>query len=1243
MFDLEEELSRYDCLDLLAKVGGLLLDPSNASRAGSLYSLSHLIVSISPSDNAPAIPRAQLVALLDKHFGTGSEFAETDDPAPQMFTEEFNFSGGPYIVFPGHIADGQDSLRWLLKSAIFQLDPSVYSESFLEEIHWVAWLCLKASNEIGRAAGLQRGIVPKHDESGEIAVSSAEVLNGAATAVTFSRPELQSLLPANVSLKRIIGPLTVALGEVALNPDGSHSRELFTRPFVNLEDTYVVPDPSSLVTGLRDRVLRIAKEYGIIGLLGDAYHTTITLEVQELLEGWGYQPCDAPLPEQPIRGFSEKLYSLDHDKVLYLQVATDNLSDPPEANQLANWDVVQLEENLEQRNADMVRHLSTLGVPKDRVMTLTVLQPCRQMYVNDSGHHIGDTIHLTMSANQLKVLTLLDSEDQLALWKFGRSRQLVRESAFIISTDLLDEYELYRMSPRGYFLPEEAMGLSFIVPPGAGLHVVKEVHERLDPHVVPSFVPGKLTEVWNVPSSDVVPISAPSFSSQMGMPLVVEGDLPLPVWVVPAGSVSDWPVTIPDVLSWAFASTIWRFEDLFDRWLSRLPDTSRVFVIQLVFDPITNWSETIEFPGVEVEGTEPPVLSFSPTESGIMIHLHPGLLRTLNNPSLLGRRVLVREFLEAMQDAVGLATGSEDDVVTDDELDSLIDTKLPSGHIKEMTKRVQDSLLLGDPLERLPFRTVQDVDVWMLQEMGWRHLKDEFESKGLLTTVKDRCDVINALVEYFYGELQAMVKTLDGNDIVMKLISCNEANVFQTEHHSVSALVLSSIASIPEDFIEDLTADRENLDQASLSNRFLVEYVAACLPEGNQPLTIEVFDRLLALSSLICYWGGFSDYVKFGLIDENIELRPSGRLIWDTSSHRLSSRAFRLNFTRGKFSEFQRNVDTDNLGTPEVVTEIGELSPESEILNEAYREEFGLSLKELSSLIGEIWKIGDDQEDPAKQLHTLELVTLLVQSLRWDREKVILGLELLTLTQRQDFLRPPEGEQWETYPWRYSRSWSHLRRPLVRIGYGSDSLIIWGNRSLVMTLYHLDELCLSGRINATTKRLKRAVTKIRQLEAEEFEVHVSDLVGTIDGVQAKPSVKKIGKRRIGRPGRDLGDIDVLGVIPELQVVLCIECKDFSLARTAAEIQHQMEEIVAGSRGQTPTVEKHLARVEWVKENLGCILKQCFDIDRQGGWMVKPILVSDGELYATYLRSLPFENWTIERLRSATKHELAAPW
>ena len=275
-----------------------------------------------------------------------------------------------------------------------------------------------------------------------------------------------------------------------------------------------------LMTGLQNRVLCIAEEYGIVRELADAYHSAVAQEVQELLRCWGYSPWGAPLPELSIREVTEQLYLLDSDKVLYVQVATDNLSEPSVSNHPAGWDIARLGQDLEHRNSSVVSHLSSLGMPKDRLMTLTILQSCRQMDINDPGLPTSDTIRLIMSASHLKAIALVDSEDHLALWKYGRSHHWVRDSAVIVSTNPLDEYAFYRRNPMGYHLPDEAAPFLVIMPAGAGLEIIQEVHERLDPHLVPSYLIGQLTEVWGV-SGDGIPISTLPFSSQTQMPLVV--------------------------------------------------------------------------------------------------------------------------------------------------------------------------------------------------------------------------------------------------------------------------------------------------------------------------------------------------------------------------------------------------------------------------------------------------------------------------------------------------------------------------------------------------------------------------------------------------------------------------------------------------------------------------------------------------------------------------------------------------
>ena len=121
----------------------------------------------------------------------------------------------------------------------------------------------------------------------------------------------------------------------------------------------------------------------------------------------------------------------------------------------------------------------------------------------------------------------------------------------------------------------------------------------------------------------------------------------------------------------------------------------------------------------------------------------------------------------------------------------------------------------------------------------------------------------------------------------------------------------------------------------------------------------------------------------------------------------------------------------------------------------------------------------------------------------------------------------------------------------------------------------------------------------------------------------------------------MGDIDVLGVIPSARAVLAIECKDFALARTPVEIQHQLEQLVEGSGESPSAIEKHLARVQWVEQHLDEVLLHCFGIQRRHRWTVVPILVSDAELFAPYLKNIQIPVVSVESLRAMTVQKLLA--
>ena len=87
--------------------------------------------------------------------------------------------------------------------------------------------------------------------------------------------------------------------------------------------------------------------------------------------------------------------------------------------------------------------------------------------------------------------------------------------------------------------------------------------------------------------------------------------------------------------------------------------------------------------------------------------------------------------------------------------------------------------------------------------------------------------------------------------------------------------------------------------------------------------------------------------------------------------------------------------------------------------------------------------------------------------------------------------------------------------------------------------------------------------------------------------------------------------------------------------------YQLEDLFSGSKNNLSMTQKRLKRVKCVEENLDLVPEKCFGVRRKGSWKVKPIPVSDSELYASYLGICPFPAWSIETLRGMTARDIAS--
>ena len=124
---------------------------------------------------------------------------------------------------------------------------------------------------------------------------------------------------------------------------------------------------------------------------------------------------------------------------------------------------------------------------------------------------------------------------------------------------------------------------------------------------------------------------------------------------------------------------------------------------------------------------------------------------------------------------------------------------------------------------------------------------------------------------------------------------------------------------------------------------------------------------------------------------------------------------------------------------------------------------------------------------------------------------------------------------------------------------------MWGNRRVWFSGHYWMQLIFAGRMRGNTQGMKQLTGWIRQKENKDFEQRVADELRTAGLPHTGHSIKRVqGQRLISTKGKDLGDIDAIGIDPQRRVIVIAEAKDFEQARTPAELANEADDLLTGN-------------------------------------------------------------------------------
>ncbi|MEU7011884.1 hypothetical protein [Streptomyces sp. NPDC046332] len=1208
MAELVADGRAWDVVDgpsLVRCAAGLQLMRENIPCLVRLQRLAAVGAGLPRRPDAPPLSPSRLRSLL-KEPVIGDEIVRAqEDPYGDLYTAEVAFHGGPYLIAQGLAERSAYTISLMLRS-VFGPAGAALPSGYRVDAGRLAQALLRLSHSVLRRANLPRGVVAPAAMRKDILVPGASALATLCEAVTFTEAELTAI--ASPRVLGSVDSLRAEPGSHVLTSDPGPDDGLILTPLLNMGTGLIVANPSELATALRHQLIVLAGRHGCRSQLARLLREGVLSDTTEILVHSGATPV-APMAAGAVDAqISRRQFTFADDKSIDLTVVADDLSDYDGQEPHGFWDAGRLV----QRAQDLVDPPGKgKGAGDAQCLRLIICQGVGRASGFGLREPVGPGPLLATTADDLRVMAELDGTDPLFLWRFAQADAKLAAAAYVHSFSKLDNYGLYRDHDYSFYLSDEDKPNAVMVNSDFSDALRVEAYRRFDHHVVISPHRRALVPVVAVYGVDTAPI----YRTHPSVPedeLLVES-AGMQVWVGPGEeAVMNALEALRDTVLEAVAYWTWQFALVAPQGLRAAADDDARLRVIVSFDDQRAWQVAQQGNNGGSSSGQAPWIDRTASEPGLVrLQLMAAGAQVLLAKSNEADRMIVRCLAEA---AARQGSGLSADLI--------VDQVAPYGP-KKMLHAIANPLLL-QPGNLPSARLVQPaVSAAVLDEMGEWLVAQGFGQGPV--PASERLGVLNKAVEYAFQQVKDLTATLSPAGLMLHLMARHEALLRAdalNDHVLSSRVACFGAASQPAVELADENSRRVLAAQAS---RFLVEYTAATPPSGDAPLTLDVYDTLLAVAAELIARATLSDAIRYDFSTAQLSMLGSGRL-GVSRGDRFESGTRALAVARARSAllgpaEEAVTPKADDTGAPSTRVE------------EAMHEEFGLTLTELAHGIGEVITLGRASGEPCA-LPTTRVQQHLRGALGWTGDKADAFLDHLSLRPRPQFL----SVKAQAWPWRFNREWSYARRPLVRLSGADGELLAWAPRHLWNASRYWVNLVYSGRLKVSSPTMKKLMGSIRQDHNKDFEESARLALARAGCSITAHSVSKIAGRRLMSPqGHDLGDIDALGINREAKKIFVVEAKDFEMARNPFELANEADALFRGDKSATFKIER---RAQWIRTHLPLTLSH-FGIDSPlRGWSVIPVVVTSRDLMAAHVLLADVPVLDIYHLTSWVRRESA---
>ncbi|EPB9401706.1 hypothetical protein ACRTAA_000385 [Clostridium perfringens] len=1131
------EVKKYDVFDFITRVSALNLLLENQNKEVLLDFLVQATLTIKVDDNSNKMSPGKFKNII--RMVEDLSISRNVDPVETMFLENIMFFEN-YWVSQGINNFSAYNLQHLIETLV--LNYKNFDEDFIIKSNKFIKTMLTISDNAANNLGYSLDTVKTTNER-SINIPNRSKLETMCNAITIDT----NYLKYNIDDLELFESLYSGLGEKLDNTIYNDNLKFFKKPFLKKGDKTIVLNIALLPAFIFYKIILLAKNYKCEEELIRYYNNICFNNTKIALNKLGHINLDMnqwSIKSKNMDNYKDAIFSVFNDKILVLKYICDDGKNYSNEDMFGIYHNQELNEVIDKRSKEIQKAFVNFGIDKENIFEVIIINSIGRMVGIAFNETLSDYGSIKLHTSELECIAINESNYPMFIPRYIKSKnKLANQMPNFLSE--LDYIELYVKHDYSFYLNDD-LNMS-----ETGLFMVGDytidylIRAKMNTkyHMVKSYENDVYTKV--LLNRDLREIYKDDTPRLKRVALLLEFNNSN-IWVVSKeiklleeyeiyNSLIDCITYWLDELREILKSYNFNFKNL-NIELNLIGNIKEYYI----YKDLSNLKleENLElkrsYDKLEIKLNDKSFSLFSSDTNIIEKKFILLILRSLTN----------EEFININKSFI----------------DNIFQNKYKKKFISmEITSNPTVKPLIDKSIRKIRIEDENE----LLDFIGEKVLQKYDGTYGIIKEA-ERSKIANEIVGYLYNLLEKKIAELSSNNLIELICYDLEKIIFNL---SLSNKKYNSEVLCYPERKSELISEFSELNKTSRALKFLVEYVAACPPKGAKKLGEWEYEKILAICFSIIDWAYKNDLFYYNIFNTPIERLKSGRV-------GMKQNEFE------KLEFLNKNAMNEKLNLKEYPKNKNSILNNSELLNDAFLDEFNFSFDDFKNVI---WFMIDFSDEEVKKVDKSEFIKLVDKEFEtlniYKIEKII---KKISLEERENYLKAPKGyRNEEIYPWRFNREFSFTRRPVIL----RENELIWGSRQLYHMLIFTMNSISEGTFKAKSKKLKILIGKVSNERGEDFNNSVYYKIKELD-IQVFKKIKKINNKKIADiSGNTLGDLDILYIIPKKKLIVVGEVKDFNFSKSPYEMDQEYKKMFLDTEKEKCFATKHKRRVDWVLNHI----------------------------------------------------------